>query len=338
MTLEDLQVHFSTTSPSVDSYRARQIYDWIWKKGTTSFDEMTNLSKELRDFLKTNFSLNHITINNSQYSADGTIKNAIKLYDDNLIESVLIPTKKRITACISSQVGCSLDCIFCATSRLKRIRNLNYDEIFDQIVFINKQSLTHFNRPLTNIVYMGMGEPLMNYTNVLASIQKITSKDGLNISQRRITLSTSGIPKLIKKLADTTPKFKLAVSLHSAIEKTRNEIMPFSKAFPLTDLLESLQYWYQETKSIITFEYIVWKDINDKQTDINALISFCRKVPSKVNLITYNSIGSKAFIKADNTVVEKYISTLETANVTVKIRHSRGQDIAAACGQLANKA
>ena len=320
-----------------DTYRGKQVYEWIWKKSTYSFDEMTNLSKDVRLMLETDFVINHIEVDKIQKSSDGTIKNAVKLFDDYTVESVLIPTDDRTTACVSSQVGCSLDCKFCATSKLKRMRNLNPDEIYDQVVTINNQSIKYFKRPLSNIVFMGMGEPLMNYNNLIESIEKISSDKGLNISQKRIVVSTSGIPKMIKKLADENLKVNLALSLHSAKEVTRNKIMPFSKKFSLEDIKESLLYWYSKTKRRITFEYIVWKDINDSIDEINALVNYCKSVPSKVNLIEYNSIGDESFTSASQSMINLYKDLLEKNKITVTIRRSRGKDIDAACGQLANK-
>ena len=320
-----------------DSYRGKQVYEWIWKKSTYSFDEMTNLSKDLRLMLDSNFVINHIEVDKIQKSSDGTIKNAVKLFDDYTVESVLIPTDDRTTACVSSQVGCSLDCKFCATSKLKRMRNLNPDEIYDQVVTINNQSLKYFKRSLSNIVFMGMGEPLMNYNNLIESIEKISSDKGLNISQKRIVVSTSGIPKMIKKLADENLKVNLALSLHSAIEETRNIIMPFSAKFSLEDIKESLLYWYSKTKRRITFEYIVWKGINDSVDDINALVNYCKYIPSKVNLIEYNSIGDETFKSASQSMINLYKDLLEKNKITVTVRRSRGKDIDAACGQLANK-
>jgi len=320
-----------------DSYRGKQVYEWIWKKSTYSFDEMTNLSKDLRFMLDTNFVINHIEVDKIQKSSDGTIKNAVKLFDDYTVESVLIPTDDRTTACVSSQVGCSLDCKFCATSKLKRMRNLNPDEIYDQVVTINNQSLKYFKRPLSNIVFMGMGEPLMNYNNLIESIEKISSDKGLNMSQKRIVVSTSGIPKMIKKLADEDLKVNLALSLHSAVEETRNKIMPFSTKFSLEDIKESLLYWYSKTKRRITFEYIVWKGINDSVDDINALVNYCKSIPSKVNLIEYNSIGDENFTSASQSMIDLYKDLLEKNKITVTVRRSRGKDIDAACGQLANK-
>jgi len=298
---------------------------------------MQNIPKDLIAFLDKNFVINSIKIDRLQKSKDGTIKNAIELFDGNIVECVLIPSKNRITACVSSQVGCSLNCRFCATAKLKRMRNLNPDEIYDQVVLINKQANEFFNRPLSNIVFMGMGEPLMNYTNVLKSIDKITSKSGLGMSSKRIVLSTSGVPKMIKKMADDKVKFKLAVSLHSAINETRNSIMPFNEKMDLKKLLDSLVYWYDKTKSIITYEYVIWKGINDSEKDIEALINFCKKAPSKVNLIQYNSIDDSSFVQASESVISEYVSRLEKNKISVTIRKSRGQDIDAACGQLANK-
>ena len=320
-----------------DSYRGKQVYEWIWKKSSYTFDNMTNISKDFRLMLDENFVINHIEVDKIQKSSDGTIKNAVKLFDDYTVESVLIPAYDRTTACVSSQVGCSLDCKFCATSKLKRMRNLNPDEIYDQVVTINNQSLQYFNRPLSNIVFMGMGEPLMNYNNLVKSIEKISSDRGLNISQKRIVVSTSGIPKMIKKLADENLKVNLALSLHSAIEETRNKIMPFSSKFPLNNIKESLDYWYTKTNRKITFEYIVWKGINDTTKDIDSLVSYCKSIPSKVNIIEYNSIGDEDFKSANNNIIEQYKRALEKNKITVTIRRSRGKDIDAACGQLANK-
>ena len=318
-------------------YRGDQVYSWLWEKSAINFQQMTNLPKSIRSILEESFIVNHIKLHTIQKSKDGTIKNGIKLFDDLIVESVLIPTKKRITACISSQVGCSLNCKFCATARLKRMRNLNPDEIYDQVTLINKQSKEYYNRSITNIVFMGMGEPLMNYKNVIEAIKKITSKKGLGISARRIVVSTSGIPKMIKKMADENVKFKLAVSLHSAVDSIRTSIMPFNEKMNLSELKLALKYWYQKTKRIITYEYVVWKGINDTIEDANALVDFCKFAPSKVNLIQYNSIDDNKFSQASKENIDLYQRILEENNINVTIRRSRGQDIDAACGQLANK-
>lgn len=335
LTKEQLQDFF--VSKGEKAFRGKQVYEWLWSKSTHDFSNMTNLSKEIREMLDENFVINHTEVHQMQISQDGTVKNAVQLFDELIVESVLIPTESRTTACVSSQVGCSLDCKFCATARLKRMRNLNPDEIYDQVVTIDRQSRKNHNRPLSNIVFMGMGEPLMNYNNVMKAIDKITSDEGLGMSAKRITVSTSGISKMIKKMADDGVKFKLAVSLHSAIEEIRNEIMPFTKNFPLTELKEALQYWYSKTKSKVTYEYVVWKGINDDKKSIEALVKFCKYVPCKVNLIEYNPIDDGMFQQASDTAIDNYIQALERADIVVKVRRSRGKDIDAACGQLANK-
>ena len=319
------------------AFRGNQVFEWLWSKSLHTFDAMTNISKDTREMLEENFVINHIEVDSMQRSKDGTIKNGIRLHDGFIVESVLIPTEKRTTACVSSQVGCSLDCRFCATSRLKRMRNLNPDEIYDQVVAIDKQSKLYHNRKLSNIVFMGMGEPLMNYNNVIKSIDKITSPEGLGMSSKRITVSTSGVPKIIKKMADDEVKFNLAVSLHSAIDSVRTSIMPFNETFPLKDLGDSLVYWFEKTQRVVTYEYIVWDGINDKKEDIKALINFCKLIPCKVNLIEYNPIDDGEFQQANSRVMDNYISNLEMHDIVVNVRRSRGKDIDAACGQLANK-
>ncbi len=319
------------------AFRGNQVYEWLWQKSAHKFEDMTNISMHTRQMLEDNFVINHIKVDHMQRSADGTVKNAVKLHDGLIVESVLIPTKTRTTACVSSQVGCSLDCKFCATARLKRMRNLNPDEIYDQVVAIDKESRLYYNHPLSNIVFMGMGEPLMNYNNVIKAIDKITSPEGLGMSPKRITVSTSGIPKIIKKMADDAVKFNLAVSLHSALDEVRTTIMPFNETFPLKDLKESLEYWYAKTKSKISYEYIVWDGINDSKKDIDALVAFCKYVPCKVNIIEYNPIDDGEFQQASSESLERYIQALEKNKIVVNVRRSRGKDIDAACGQLANK-
>lgn len=335
LTKEQLRDFFEKNGDK--AFRGNQVYEWLWQKRAHSFDDMTNVSKETRAMLEANFVINHIKVDTMQRSEDGTVKNAVRLHDDLVVESVLIPTKTRTTACVSSQVGCSLDCNFCATARLKRMRNLEPGEIYDQVAAIDNESRLYFDRPLSNIVFMGMGEPLMNYPNVMKSIEMITSKEGLGMSPKRITVSTSGVSKMIKKMADDEVKFKLAVSLHSAIEETRNKIMPFTKSFPLPELREALEYWYKKTKSAVTYEYVVWKGINDDKASIDALVKFCKYVPCKVNLIEYNPIDDGEFQQASEQATNDYITALEKNNIIVKVRRSRGKDIDAACGQLANK-
>ncbi len=335
LTKEQLKEYFLSIGEK--AFRAQQVYEWLWQKSVKSFEDMTNISLELRQKLEENFVINHIRVDHIQRSTDGTIKNAVRLHDGKIVESVLIPTDKRITACISSQVGCSLDCHFCATARLKRMRNLNADEIYDQVVAIKNEAESFYNRPLTNIVFMGMGEPLMNYNNVLEAVDKITSDEGLGMSAKRITLSTVGLAKMIKKLADDEVKFNLAVSLHSARDEVRDRIMPINHKNPIPQLADALRYWYEKTRRKVTYEYVVWRDINDSQEDIDALVKFCKIIPCKVNLIEYNPIDDGVFQQAQPESLENYIRALENAGIVAKVRYSRGKDIDAACGQLANK-
>ena len=335
LSLEDLRKFFTENEDK--AFRGNQVYQWLWQKGIHDFDGMTNLSIPTRNLLEEHFVINHIDIDQQQKSSDGTIKNTVKLHDDLVVESVLIPTSSRTTACVSSQVGCSLDCKFCATAKIKRMRNLNPDEIYDQVVAMDKQSRLYFDRPLSNIVFMGMGEPLMNYNNLINAIDKITKPEALGMSPSRITVSTSGIPKMIMKMADDQVGFGLAISLHSAQQNLREQLMPFAEKFSLEELAKSIQYWYAKTSKPVTYEYIVWKGINDRDEDIKALINFCKMTPSKVNLIEYNPIGDEEFLKADKDRIEAYETALEANRIRVTIRRSRGKDIDAACGQLANK-
>jgi 23S rRNA (adenine2503-C2)-methyltransferase len=318
-------------------FRAQQVDEWLWKKAAKDFDQMTNLSVATRELLKANFIINFIKVDKMQRSADGTIKNAVMLHDGLIVESVLIPTETRITACVSSQVGCSLACKFCATARLKRMRNLNADEIYDQVVAIQQQCETFFGRPLTNIVFMGMGEPLLNYSNVMTAIDKITSPKGLNMASKRLTVSTVGLAKMIVKMADDGVKFNLAVSLHSALNHVRSSIMPINDTNSLEELGDALKYWYSKTKRKVTYEYVVWRGINDTMEHAEALLKFSKLVPCKVNLIEYNPIDDGEFQQASQESLDMYMDLLERHGVTTRIRKSRGKDIDAACGQLANK-
>ena len=322
---------------NIPSYRAKQIHEWLWKKRAVNFNEMTSLSLSLRDLLEQNFSLNAVKIHKAERSNDGTIKYSLKLHDDKLVEGVLIPSKKRLTACISSQVGCSLSCTFCATGTLKLERNLNYAEIYDQIFILNEEALLNFGKPLSNIVYMGMGEPLLNYENLLKSIELVSSKNGLSMSPKRITVSTAGIAKMIKKLADDEVRFNLAISLHSSDDIKREEIMPINKSINLEELKESIKYFFEKTGTRITYEYILFKDINDSLDDAHELVKFCKSTPCKVNLIEYNIVDNIPFQKASNNKTEKFINFLNEKNVIVNLRRSKGKDINAACGQLVNK-
>ena len=325
------------TKRNIKKFRIKQINEWIWQKGFNSFEEMTSLSSNLRESLSKNFIFHSIKIDKEVKSTDGTIKYSFRLFDNELIEGVLIPSKNRITACISSQVGCSLDCAFCATGTLKLKRNLKYYEIFEHAFKLNSLSIKHFSRPISNIVFMGMGEPLLNYNNVLMSIEKITSKIGMGMSAKRITLSTAGISKMIRKLADDNIKFNLAISLHSGIDDSRSQIMSINKSNNLLSLKESILYFYQKTSIRITYEYILLKGINDNLAHAKKLADLCKLSPCKVNLIEYNPIDRSDYKSSNHNTTRKFIEFLEEKNIIVNLRRSRGKDIDAACGQLVNK-
>ncbi|MEP7263273.1 MAG: 23S rRNA (adenine(2503)-C(2))-methyltransferase RlmN [Bacteroidota bacterium] len=335
LSLPELREFFSGKGEK--AYRANQVYEWLWMKSARSFAEMTNISLELRTFLQEHFAINAITIDKCQVSSDRTIKNAFKLHDTHIIEGVLIPTDTRMTACVSSQVGCSLTCKFCATGRLDRVRNLNFDEIYDQVAILREQAMENYNIPLSNIVYMGMGEPLLNYANVLKSIEYITSPKGLNMAPKRITVSTAGIAKMIKKLGDDEVKFNLALSLHAANDAKRDQIMPINEHNNLEVLEEALNYFCNKVNSHVTFEYIVFNNFNDSVEDARELARFCAKIPSKVNLIEYNPIDDGGFINTTEDRLQKFKEVLWAKGIQVNLRRSRGKDIDAACGQLANK-
>lgn len=336
LSLAELEQYFLETGEK--KFRAKQVYEWIWQRQAHSFDAMSNLSKDLRLKLSEQFTLPALTIDATQYSADGTIKSRFKTVEGHLVEGVLIPTEDRRTACVSSQIGCSLSCKFCATGYLERKRNLSYDEIYDEVVLINRQSETVFDKKLSNIVFMGMGEPLLNYANVLKAIERISAEDGLGMSPRRITVSTAGVAKMIKKLGDDNVRFKLALSLHAANDKKRNEIMPINETNNIKALIEALNYFYKHTKNEITFEYILFNNFNDSQKDAEELIKIYRQVPADlINIIEYNPIDKFSFTKPNEESIQNFMSFLEANRVNARLRRSRGKDIDAACGQLANK-
>ncbi len=319
------------------AFRAKQLYDWLWNKRAIDFDEMTNFSKALRDKLKEQFEIHAVEIHDLQVSSDKTIKCAMKLHDNYVVESVLIPQGERMTACISSQVGCSLTCKFCATAKLKRMRNLTADEIYDQVVLVKNTAMERYKQPLTNIVYMGMGEPLLNYNEMMLSVDKITNPKGLGMSPKRITVSTAGVAKMIKKLGDDGVKFNLALSLHAANDEKRNQLMPINETNSLENLAEALNYFYDKTGTRCTFEYIVFRDFNDNTKDALELVDFSKKVKSKVNIIEYNPIDGGEFKQTTPERLANFVKVLEDTGVIVNVRRSRGKDIDAACGQLANK-
>lgn len=337
LSLEEIKEFIVSTGQP--AFRAKQIYEWLWQKGETSFDNMTNLSKELREDLKKHFEIRAIHLDKAQHSSDGTIKNRFTLYDGNKIETVLIPVPDdhRFTVCVSIQVGCSLSCKFCATGQMDRVRNLDASEVYDQYVQVNKQSMEAYGQPLTNVVYMGMGEPLLNYKNTMESIEKLTKPDGLNISPKRITVSTAGIAKMITRMADEETKVNLALSLHAADDTKRNMIMPINEQNTLEVLMEALKYFYKKTGSKISYEYITFKNFNDSIEDAKNLVKLCKHFPVKVNIIEYNPIEGLNFTKSDEDSINKFALYLRKNDVMCTIRRSRGKDIDAACGQLANK-
>jgi 23S rRNA (adenine2503-C2)-methyltransferase len=323
-------------------FRSKQLYEWLWSKSVVEFDDMTNLSKTLRDRLKTEFSIFPLFEDAVQHSEDGTIKTRYRTHDGYRIESVLIPVPDddRFTVCVSTQVGCSLTCKFCATGRMGRKRNLDAAEIYDQVVMVNRQCQLSFGRSLTNIVYMGMGEPLLTYANTLESIARITAPPpaGLGMSARRITVSTAGIAKMIRKLADDGFRCNLALSLHAADDAKRNEIMPINETNNLKVLMESLEYFYMKTGNRISYEYIAFERFNDSPEDATKLIQLCRrKFPVRLNIIEYNPIDGSEFTKTGEERLNAFVGQLVKAGIIVTVRKSRGKDIDAACGQLANK-
>ncbi|HWJ24909.1 MAG TPA: 23S rRNA (adenine(2503)-C(2))-methyltransferase RlmN [Flavisolibacter sp.] len=336
LSLTELEQYFETIGEK--KFRARQVWEWLWQKHALSFADMTNLSKELRQKLGDHFSLPALAVDATQYSADGTIKSRFKTHEGHLCEGVLIPTESRYTACVSSQIGCSLSCRFCATGYIERKRNIEFDEIYDEVVLINQQCERVYGKKLSNIVFMGMGEPLLNYKNVMKAISRITAEDGLGMSPRRITVSTAGVAKMIRQLGDDQVKFKLALSLHAANDTKRNEIMPINETNNLKALVDALNHFYKQTKNEITLEYILFNNFNDSQKDADELIKIYRQVPADlVNIIEYNPIDFAKFEKPSEERMVSYMTYLEKHKVNARLRRSRGKDIDAACGQLANK-
>lgn len=336
VSLEELNKFFESIGEP--KFRAKQVWEWLWQKKARDIDEMTNLSKSLREKLKETFNIPALTVDATQYSADGTIKSRFRTIEGHMVEGVMIPTASRMTACVSSQIGCSLSCKFCATGYIQRKRNLEFDEIVDEVVLINEQAEKVNGKKLSNIVFMGMGEPLLNYKNVLKAIERISAPDGLGMSPRRITVSTAGVAKMIRQLGDDEVRFKLALSLHAANDTKRNEIMPVNETNDLSSLIDALNYFYKKTKNEITLEYILFKDFNDSIEDADDLIKIYRKVPADlVNIIEYNPIDLAKFEKPTEEKVNAFMEYLEKHKVNARLRRSRGKDIDAACGQLANK-
>jgi len=337
LSLSELEQYFEAMGEK--KFRSKQVFEWLWLKHANSFEDMSNISKDLKAKMTESFSFPSLKVDTTQYSEDGTIKNRFKTHDGHLVEGVLIPAEYGQTACVSSQIGCSLSCKFCATGYMDRKRNLDYDEIYDEVVLINQQAEKAYQQKLTNIVFMGMGEPLLNYKNVMKAIERISAPDGLGMSQRRITVSTAGVAKMIRQLGDDKVRFKLALSLHAANDEKRHQIMPINDTNNIASLIDALNYFYKETGNEITFEYILFKDFNDSLKDADELIKIFRKVPADlINIIEYNPIDAAKFEKPEQEKVEKFMNHLSKNRVNARLRRSRGKDIDAACGQLANKA
>lgn len=317
-------------------FRAAQVYEWIWKKGACSFDEMSNISKSLRDILSENFRFCNVTCVYTVASVDGTRKFLFETCDGCRFEGVLIPGDGRVTACISTQIGCQMGCAFCATGQLGFKRNLTSGEIFHQVFSLNGLSNEIFGMPLSNIVIMGMGEPLMNYDNTLMAINMVSSEQSMGMSPQRITMSTCGIAPQIRRLADDGVRFNLSISLHSAIDAKRNEIMPINRKYPLSELSGAIKYFHAKTGSRVTYEYLMLGGVNDGLDDARALTEFTKISPCKINIIEYNPHPDDTFRRSGSDAMEKFISHIESCNIVVTVRKSKGSDIAAACGQLAN--
>jgi len=321
------------------AFRAKQIYSWLWQHRAGSFDDMTNLPIPLRESLKAHFGFLPISLDRLQVSTDGTIKARWKLHDRHRIESVLIPVVEdnRFTACVSCQVGCSLTCAFCATGKMKRIRNLTVGEIVGQVEAVQDLCLEHYGRNLTHIVYMGMGEPLLAYRPVMESIERLTSPAGAGMSPKRITISTAGIAKMIRQLADDGTRTNLALSLHAADDEKRNRMMPINETNNLPSLMDAIKYYYQQTGNRISFEYIAFLGFNDTPADARNLVRLCRMFPVRVNIIEYNPVAGVPYEKSGEERTDAFARIIRDSGVMVTVRRSRGKDIDAACGQLANK-
>lgn len=318
-------------------YRAGQIEHCLWEKGVSSFEEMTELPLKLRARLAGDFDFYNATIERIQRSRDKTTKMLVRLHDGYFIETVIIPSDKKATACISSQIGCALGCRFCATSRLKYQRNLSVGEIYDQVKLSHSVVCNELGVRLSNLVFMGMGEPFLNYENVVIAIEKILMMKDLDLGPRKITISTAGISEKIKQLADDQINVELAVSLHSGNQEKRASIIPLAKKYPLKVLKPAVKYYCHKMNRKVTFEYLLLKDFNDQKEDTDSLHRFCRDIPCKVNLIPYNDTHFSDFKASADEQAVKFAGYLSEKGVNVRIRTRRGADIDAACGQLANK-
>jgi 23S rRNA (adenine2503-C2)-methyltransferase len=312
-------------------FHAQQIFSWIYKKGIIEFDKMSDLSRDLRKRLKENFSICDLELTEILESRDGTKKFLFRLKEGNFIEAVIIPTEKRITGCISSQVGCKFACRFCASGLLGFKRNLNCSDIINEVLYLKNNSS---GKLLTHIVFMGTGEPLDNYDNVLKAIRIINSDYGLNIGARRITISTCGIIPAIKRLAGEGLQIELSVSLHAGDDETRFKLMPITKIYPLKELISACREYIRKTNRQVTFEYVMVKGINSHLHDAMKLGKILKGLNCKVNLIPFNPVKEGKFYPPDKSGILLFKERLLKSGVNVTLRKGRGQDIEAACGQL----
>ena len=327
------------------SYRGRQLFHWMYGKGAGSFEEMTSLPKAFRQKLSENATIDSFEIETIQKGGDGTMKALFRLPSGKRAEAVLIPDidergdARRLTVCVSSQVGCAMGCTFCATGQMGFQENISAGGIVDQVQLMNDEALEHFGKPISNVVYMGMGEPLLNYDQVMMSIDILTHEKGMDLSPRRITVSTVGLARRIRDIADDDRRFHLAVSLHAPTNEKRSSIMPINEAekTSLPALKEAVEYYADTTGRPITYEYCMFDGVNDSKADAQKLAEITRWVPSKVNLIMYNPVDGLGFGRTPEDRLDDFIQVLIQEGVTVTVRRSRGQDIDAACGQLANK-
>lgn len=316
---------------------AQTLYKGLWYRHTQQLEQIPELPEALTAELSAHFFIPATQVHQMQKSADGTIKCSIRLHDGHLIEGVLIPTDTRVTVCVSSQVGCSLSCSFCATGFMERKRNVDFDEIVDQVVLLNSIALDHYGKAISNVVFMGMGEPLLNYQNVLGAVAKLTDQRGLSIAPKRMTISTAGIAKMIRKLGEERVKLNLALSLHAANDDKRNKIMGINETNNLEALSAALNEFHQQSRNEITLEYVLLEGFNDTIADADELIAFAAKVPVHlVNILEYNAVAGTEFQKPREEVMQAFVRHLHRHHVNAHLRRSRGKDIDAACGQLAN--
>jgi 23S rRNA (adenine2503-C2)-methyltransferase len=316
-------------------FRALQVYRWLFQRGAKVFQEMTDLSKNLRSKLADNFSITHLGIKElAESKADGSIKILFELFDKNCIEAVILKDGERLTGCISSQVGCKMGCTFCNTAKIGFVRNLSCGEIIRQIIELNEISIKKFGKKITNIVFMGMGEPLDNIDNVIKALNIIHDDNALGYSHRKVTISTSGVSKNLFRLFELSKTPNIAISLNATTNEVRNKLMPINNKYPIEILINDIKNIPLQKRKRVTFEYVLIRGVNDSISDAKRLIKLIRGIPSKINLIVYNSTKGSVYSKPDYDKVLNFQKVLTDANLTAFIRKSFAEDIEGACGQL----